>query len=81
MAMLSKDQIDALMAEAEHPSIMETAIKLAMIGNRMYTNGDCCPLCGYDAYWDFDSTEQSAREAYRMLVQAEECAKENGWPA
>lgn len=49
--------------------IQALAKKIAANGNRMYRDGDCCPLCGYDAYWACDSLEESEQGVLAMLLE------------
>jgi hypothetical protein len=43
---------------------------IAKKGNRTYRDGDCCPLCGYDAYWGCDSLRESEDQVFEALVNA-----------
>ena len=38
--------------------------------DKLYTPGDRCPMCGYDAYWCCDSTEESEEAVFEALAEA-----------
>jgi hypothetical protein len=53
---------------AEQLRVLAKAI--AKKGNRLYRDGDCCPLCGYDAFWGCDSLQASEDQVFEALVNA-----------
>jgi hypothetical protein len=40
------------------------------IAKKGNSNGDCCPLCGYDAFWGFESIQESEDQVFEALVDA-----------
>lgn len=43
---------------------------MAKKGSRLYREGDCCPLCGYDAFWGFELLQESEDQVFEALVNA-----------
>ena len=52
----------------DEATLRAVAKLLASGGSKMYRDGDCCPLCGYDAYWGCDTKEDSEAAVYARLV-------------
>lgn len=46
------------------------AKKIAAKAKPFYHPGDCCPMCGYDAYWGCESLEESENQVYEVLKAA-----------
>lgn len=38
--------------------------------DKLYAPCDRCPMCGYDAYWGYDSIEESEEAVFEALVEA-----------
>ena len=53
----------------DEATLRAVAKLLADGGGKLYRDGDCCPLCGYDAYWACDSKAESEDAVYARLVE------------
>jgi hypothetical protein len=51
-------------------TLRDMAKKIAAKAKLFYRPGDCCPMCGYDAYWGCDSLEESENQVYEVLKAA-----------